>query len=115
MTMLRAYWEVVRELDPTERGEAARYGGRPGELAELWRDAGLREVTDGELAVSSQYEAFDELWESFLGGVGPAGAYALALDEPAREALRQAFWRRLGSPEGPFDLTARAWYTTGAA
>jgi len=114
MTMLRSYWEAVRENDPTERGEAARFGGRPGELAELWRAAGLREVAEGELVVSSHYEGFDELWESFLGGVGPAGAYALSLDEPAREAVRQSFWRRVGAPDGPFDLTARAWYATGA-
>lgn len=114
MTMLRAYWEVVREHDPAERGEAARFGGKAGELAQLWRAAGLREVTDGELVVSSHYEGFDELWESFLGGAGPAGAYALSLDEPAREAIRQSFWRRIGAPEGPFDLTASAWCATGA-
>jgi SAM-dependent methyltransferase len=113
MTMLRSYWEVVRELDPGEPGEAVRFGSRRGELAELWRDAGLRDVTDAELVVSARYADFAELWESFLGGIGPAGAHAVSLDQPTRDAVREAFNRRIGSPDGPFDLTARAWYAAG--
>jgi SAM-dependent methyltransferase len=113
MTMLASYWQAVREIDPKEQGEAVRFGGKPGELAEVWRRAELREVVDSELAVSSHYADFDELWDSFLGGVGPAGAYAASLSGAKREAVRGAFRRRIGSPSGPFDLTARAWYAAG--
>lgn len=113
MTMIRAYWDAALEVDPDAPDEVARFGGRSGELASLWRDAGLRDVADGSLAVSSQYQDFDELWESFLGGVGPVGAHAAALDESRRGALREALHRRLGSPEGPFELSARAWYALG--
>ena len=38
---------------------------------------------------------------------------AVALDEPTRKALRAEFGRRLGSPKGPFHLSARAWYARG--
>jgi SAM-dependent methyltransferase len=113
MTMLRSYWEAAQELNPREPGEAARFGARRGELAQLWRDAGLRDVTDGELVVSAHYADFDELWESFLGGIGPAGAHAVSLNAPDREAVREAVRRRIGSPAGPFDLSARAWYAAG--
>jgi hypothetical protein len=57
---------------------------------------------------------FDELWQSFLGGAaGPVGAHVASLDEVGREALREALRRRLGSPRGPFELTARAWCAVG--
>jgi hypothetical protein len=49
----------------------------------------------------------------FLGGVGPAGAYLASLDAERREAIRGAVFRRLGEPQGPFTLEARAWYARG--
>jgi SAM-dependent methyltransferase len=113
MTMIRAYWDAAREIDPDAPDEIERFGGRPGQLAALWRDAGLRDVADGSLTVSSRYEDFDELWATFLGGVGPVGAHAASLDESRRDALREALRRRLGSPEAAFELSARAWYALG--
>jgi SAM-dependent methyltransferase len=113
MTMLRAYWDAVREAGAGGRDEADRFGGKLGELATLWRDAGLRDVTDGGLTVSTEYRDFDELWDSFIGGVGPAGMHAAQLGEK-QAAVREALHRNVGSPEGPFGLTARAWYAAGA-
>jgi SAM-dependent methyltransferase len=114
MTMVRAYWDSAREVDPNAPDEIERFGGRPGQLAALWRAVGLRDVTDSSLAVSSRYDDFDELWQSFRGGAaGPVGAHLASLDETAREALRETLRRRLGSPGGPFELTARAWCAIG--
>jgi SAM-dependent methyltransferase len=113
MTMIRAYWDAALEVDPDAPDEIERFGGRPGELASLWRDAGLRDVADGSLTVSSEYRDFDELWESFLGGVGPVGAHAASLDESQRQAVRESLCRGLGSSVGPLSLTARAWYALG--
>jgi SAM-dependent methyltransferase len=114
MTMLRAYWDSAREVDPNAPDEIQRFGGRPGQLAALWHEVGLRDVTDSSLAVSSRYNDFDELWQSFLGGAaGPVGAHVASLDEAGREALRGTLRCRLGSRGGPFELTARAWYAVG--
>jgi ubiquinone/menaquinone biosynthesis C-methylase UbiE len=114
MTMLRAYWDSAREVDPNAPDEIERFGGRPGQLAALWREVGLRDITDSSLAVSSRYNDFDELWQSFLGGAaGPVGAHVASLDEARREALRGALRLRLGSRGGPFELTARAWCAVG--
>jgi SAM-dependent methyltransferase len=113
MTMLRAYWQAIREVGVPGQSEAERFGGRAGQLADLWRQAGLRDVTDGSLVVESSYRDFDELWESFRGGVGPAGAHAAALDPPARDAVRDVLWRNVGSPSGAFSLDASAWYAAG--
>ena len=111
--MLRAYWDAAREVDSNAPDEMERFGGRPGQLAALWREVGLRDVADGSLGVSSHYDDFEELWQSFLGGAGPVGAHAASLDEAGRQAVRGALRLRLGSPSGPFELTARAWYATG--
>jgi ubiquinone/menaquinone biosynthesis C-methylase UbiE len=116
MTMLRAYWDAAREVEP-ERGAAAdeavmRWCGE-GELEELWRDAGLRDVRFGPLLVGAAYADFEDLWSPFLTGVGPAGAFCMSLDEESRATLHDAYRRRLGVGDGRFELTARAWAVAG--
>jgi SAM-dependent methyltransferase len=117
MTLLTTFWEAAAALDPRgveARDERARMRfGEEGGLRELWLDAGLRRTKGGEIVVSASYEGFDDLWEPFTRGVGPAGAYALSLDGEAQVALREEYRRRLGSPHGPFTLEARAWYAVG--
>ena len=117
MTMLTTFWEAAGAVD--ERGAAARdertkfrFGERE-ELADLWKGAGLRDVEGGEIVVSASYEDFDDLWEPFLAGVGPAGDFAVSLEPEAQAALREEYRRRLGSPKGPFELQARAWFAVG--
>jgi ubiquinone/menaquinone biosynthesis C-methylase UbiE len=117
MTMLRAFWEAAAasgEAGVEARDERAtmRFGEKD-ELAELWRAAGLREVEGGEIVVGAFYENFEDLWEPFLAGVGPAGDFATSIPPDAQEALRAEYRRLLGSPEGPFELGARAWYAVG--
>jgi SAM-dependent methyltransferase len=117
MTMLRAFWDAAAELDP-EQARAADEGRRmphcdPGALARLWAGGGLADVATGAIVIAAAYEDFDELWQPFTAGVGPAGAYCAALPAAGREALRTAYHRRLGSPAGPFELSARAWTVRG--
>ncbi len=85
----------------------------PPELVELWPAAGLRNVRVSELVVSAAYEDFDDLWQPFAAGEGPSGAYCAALESGLRDQLGARFHARLGSPHGPFDLTARAWVVVG--
>jgi SAM-dependent methyltransferase len=117
MTMLRVFWEAAAELDP-ERAEplmeehTMRFS-RPEELAALWRSAGLDGIDVSPIDVEASYDDFDDLWAPFPTGVGPAGAYTASLGEEARAMLRDEFSRRLGRPEGPFTLSARAWRAVG--
>jgi hypothetical protein len=83
-----------------------RYGAEPAA-----RLIGVAE--DGELVVSAKYESFEGLWAPFAAGVGPSGEFPLSLDEERRRRFRDEYRGRLGSPAGPFRLTARAWYATG--
>lgn len=119
MTLLQTFWSAAAALEPElaqatdERATMAL--DEEGELAELWRRARLADVEHGALVVSAEYEDFDSLWEPFAAGVAPSGAYTASLDTGRREALRAEYHRRLGSPDGPFRLTARAWYAVGTA
>ena len=109
MEMLRLFWDSALAVDPNAPDEARtlRFGG-PGEITELLTEAGLVDVVETTLTVSSTYEVFNELWDGFLGGIGPAGAFCLSLSEASRAAVRSEMFRRLGSPSGSFALTAVA-------
>jgi SAM-dependent methyltransferase len=117
MTLLRAFWDAAREVDP-ERGAAADEGVvmrwcADGELGELWHAAGLRDVRTGALVVSAAYADFDDLWAPLPTGIAPSGAFCKSLDPEGQAALREAYRRRLGVGDGPFELSARAWAAVG--
>jgi SAM-dependent methyltransferase len=114
MTMLRAFFDAALELDPDAPDEARTmpYASREA-LHGLWAAVGLREVTTGELLVNADYADFDDLWLPFPHGPGPSGAYAASLDDDQRAAMGAVLLRRLGSPAGPFTLSARAWFVRG--
>ena len=113
MRMIHGYWAAARAVDASAPSEEERFGGGAGQLAGLWRDIGLHDVVDGTLSVTTQYRDFDELWNSFQGAVGPVGVHAASLEGDLRDAVRDAFWENIGSPEGPFTLVGTAWYTSG--
>src|SRR5215218_819780 len=112
MEMLRVYWETAHELDHELSGESRSFGNLE-ELDALWRQLGLEDVEAGPIEVSARYEDFDELWGTFLLGVGPAGEYVVSLPPERQEALRGEYWRRLGDPTGGLKLSARAWAARG--
>lgn len=109
MQMLRYFWEAALTLDPDAPAEARtlRFGA-PGEIAEVFEGAGLVEVVESSLEVASSYADFDELWEGFLAGIGPAGSFALAQTDARRAQLRAELYRRTGEPTGEFTLQAVA-------
>ncbi|HKC12574.1 MAG TPA: SAM-dependent methyltransferase, partial [Vicinamibacteria bacterium] len=54
--------------------------------------------------------SFEDYWRPFLGGQGPAPAYALALGEAARVRLRDRIRELMPvGADGSISLTARAW------
>ena len=117
MTLLRAYWDAAREVEP-QRAAAADEGvvmpwcGED-ELGGLWREAGLRDVRCGALTARAAYASFADLWAPLPTGIAPAGAFCASLDDARRAALHDAYRRRLGAGDEPFELTARAWAVAG--
>jgi ubiquinone/menaquinone biosynthesis C-methylase UbiE len=104
---LTTFWRAARDLDPETVDESMRPGVNEGELARLCDEAGLHHIEETSLAVTVEHATFDDWWEPYTFGVGPAGAHVQSLDEAGREALRERCRELL--PEAPFTLTASAW------
>ena len=119
MPLLRSFWDAALEAAP-ERTAAIDDGRRVGyeaseELGALLAHCGLADVSIGELLVHAEYASFDDLWWPFTAGVGHSGACFASLDGDGQAALAADAYRRLGSPDGSFQLTARAWWARGMA
>ena len=112
MTMLSTFWQAARSVDPDVVGERRMAGVSRGDIADRFRRAGLEEVEDGELEATADYASFDDFWNPFTFGVGPAGQYLASLSGEQQDRVRDACREAL--PEGSFTLTARAWFARGA-
>jgi SAM-dependent methyltransferase len=108
---LSRFWEAAREIDPAIHDESLLAGTRQGQLGDLFKEAGLGDVEEDVLAVEVQHPTFDEWWEPFNLGVGPAGAFVASLDPGRRAKLREQCRAMLPAP--PFVLTAQAWAARG--
>jgi SAM-dependent methyltransferase len=110
---LSGYWAAVRELDPTADDEADLAGAREGDLVRLATEAGLSDVEGGTVAVTRTFATFEEWWEPYTFGIGPAGAYVQGLDDGARQRLKDHCATKF--PTEPFDIRATAWAVRGRA
>ena len=110
---LSPFWKAARQLDPGVTDESQLAGARQRHLAELFATAGLREVEEVVLEVSLEHPTFEEWWEPYTGGVGPAGSYVKAMGSDRQAALRDRC--RVLLPDEPFVLTSRAWAVRGLA
>ncbi|WP_315093879.1 methyltransferase domain-containing protein [uncultured Cellulomonas sp.] len=110
---LRLFRRAARDLDPSAPTESQMPGTREGHLAELFAAAGLRDVRSWSETVRVRYASFDDWWEPFTLGIGPAGSYVRGLADGEREALRAHSAELV--PDGPFEVTAAAWCARGRA
>jgi len=110
---LAVFWDAARELDRDVEDESSRAGTRGGHLTELFGAAGLREIEEDVLTVEVEHPSFEEWWEPFTLGVGPAGRLVDQLDPARHTLLRDLCRERL--PAAPFVVSARAWVTRGLA
>jgi SAM-dependent methyltransferase len=119
MQMIRWFWDAAAAVDPASRplDEAARFPRcRPAALAELFQMAGLRQVEVTGLEIETVFSSFDDYWEPFLGGTGPAPAYLASVDDAKRAAIRRALESRLSvGQDSSISLVARAWAAKGNA
>jgi SAM-dependent methyltransferase len=111
---LAVFWRAVRELDPHARDESGLAGAREGHLAELFAAAGLLQIESTALTVRVGYASFDEWWEPYTLGVGPAGDYVEQLNATRRDELR-AQCAALLPQATPIEIVASAWTTLGRA
>ena len=117
MEMMRYFWDATVELDPSASNlvEATRFPiCQPPALVELFEQAGLRDVQTLTIDTPTTFKDFDDYWNPFLGGQGPAPSYAMSLTEERRNALRDRIHATLPiSSDGSIPLIARAWAVRG--
>ena len=110
---LTTFWRAARQLDPSARNESDGAGASEGALAALFAAAGLGGAAATTLTVQVRYATFEQWWETFTLGVGPAGGYVTALADDRRRLLRDHCRQLL--PAEPLDVSATAWAVTGWA
>lgn len=108
---LSVFWRAVTEMDPLARDESGLAGAREGHLTELFVLAGLADVESSVLTVRAGLATFEDWWDPFTLGVGPAGAYVAMLDGPQRDTLRARCAQLV--PAAPFEIAASAWTALG--
>jgi SAM-dependent methyltransferase len=117
LQMAQQFWNAASALNPAavSQAEAMRFPQftRQG-MEDLLRHAGLDAVRSVPLEIETAFRDFDDYWAPFLGGTGPAPAYATALPEEARNTLRERLRAALPpGPDGHIVLHARAWAVRG--
>jgi SAM-dependent methyltransferase len=110
-TPISTFWRAARDLGLGAQDESARAGAREGHLVELFRASGLRQVEAAVLLARVDYTHFDDWWEPFSLGVGPAGAVYKTLSPDQRARLRERCEALL--PPVPFELASFAWAARG--
>lgn len=118
MEIMRYFWDGAVELDANaaKMDEGTRFPlCRPEALEKLFADAGLKGVEVKPIDIPTRFTSFDDYWQPFLGGQGPAPAYAMSLDETVRARLRNRIRERLPTAaNGSISLIARAWAARAA-
>jgi SAM-dependent methyltransferase len=107
------FWRAVRMVDPAATDESELPGTAAGQLADFLAQAGLRAIESTALTVSVGFSSFEQWWEPFTLGVGPAGSYLTGLDHQRRASIREACAELLA--DVPFTVSARAWTALGHA
>jgi SAM-dependent methyltransferase len=113
MELMRFFWDAAVKLDAsvTQMDEGVRFPlCRPEALTALFAGAKLEQIEVTAIDIPTPFPSFADYWRPFLGGQGPAPAYAMSLEESARVRLRESIKERIPVlPDGSISMTARAW------
>lgn len=113
MELMRFFCDAAVELDTgaTQLDEGVRFPlCQPDALTRLFTSAGLEQIEVTAIDIATPFPGFEDYWQPFLGGQGPAPAYAMSLDEAARVRLRESLRARIPLlPDGSVSMAARAW------
>ena len=117
MQMMRRFWNAAAALSPVAKAydEGVRFAFcKPAPLTTLFREAGLVDIECRVIDVPTVFKNFDDYWNPFLGGQGPAPIYCLALSDERRAQLRERLRATLPAElDGSIRLIARAFAVRG--
>lgn len=109
---LSPFWRAVERFDPSSTGESEFAGASEGDLNRIFGEAGLVAVSETDITFDVTHRSFEEWWEPFALGVGPAGEYLTNL--PSEDRARIAEMCRAELPDPPFTLEMAVWAARGS-
>lgn len=117
MEIIRTFWDAAASLDEAaaQLHEGIRFPiCSPSALRDAFERAGLEHVETTSFESTAKFADFDDYWRPFLGGQGPAPAYAMSLTVQKRAALRARLQAALPpAADDSIALPARAWAVRG--
>jgi SAM-dependent methyltransferase len=117
MDLIRLYWDAAASLGLLAPGQdqGERFPiCRPEALQAAFIAAGLSQVQVWPIEIEMRFVDFDDYWQPFLGGQGPAPAHAMSLEGAARERLRDHLAEHIArQADGSIVLAARASAASG--
>jgi len=111
MGFMTAFWKAAIALDPKagELGEGRRFPFCTADgLTALCAEAGWHSATVAPIEIEARFGSFEDLWQPFTLGAGPAPGYCVSLTEDKRAALKARLKQDVGG-DGPVGFPARAW------
>jgi len=118
LEFLQCFWEEAVALDPAAAAldESRRFGSwHPSTLAARFHASGLAQIETGVLEIQTDFSDFDDYWQPFLGGTGPAPSFVASLDATRRAELQSRLEQRLERGNERIRFRARAWAVRGFA
>lgn len=117
MEFLNQFWDVAVELNPAASSlhEGNRFPEFNAEgLEQLFSQVGFNNIATNLIEINTHFRNFDDYWNPFLGGQGPAPTYVSSLEEIERDELRNVLNERLPiQADGSIPMIARAWAAKG--
>lgn len=111
MGFIDAYWQAAQSVDPraAEYNEASRFPFcNPEDLLADCLTAGLGNATLEPIEIRTVFTDFNEFWEPFTLGAGPAPGFYQSLSADKQQQLKDRLRQAVGAAT-PIDLPARAW------
>ena len=110
---MRAFWNAAAGLDPvaSDLMEDRRFPFcTPDGLRDMAYEAGLTSIDVSGIEMPSVFEDFEDYWQPFTLGAGPAPGYCMSLAPEARQRLKERLSQSLPrQADGSIHLTMRAW------
>jgi len=112
MDFLRLFWDAAYEVNPGSNkfDEGVRFPiCNADNLKAAFQDADLNDIETSTLDIPTVFKNFDDYWNPFLGGQGPAPGYLVALSDDLQNKLKNTIHKKLSfASDGSIKLLARA-------
>lgn len=112
MEFLRLFWDAACEIDPGARklDEGIRFPiCHADNLRKAFEQAGLSAIQTTTLDIDTVFRNFEDYWNPFLGGQGPAPGYLASLNTAQQNELKNALHSKLETDSnGAIKMLARA-------